>query len=430
MSEENYISEYNATDMKDIITGSVRGRLEFHDWEEDFKNRLTEMDIRALAISINAMGDHLESHTMELDSLIIGRSRATEINVVRNIVSRAFWRSWYSVQHAWRSWFSSDSKSSSLYPVTISRNDFISKEKVEIYTDNLINVKDDIFHYCNSLKTLRICKSNVGSNAGLVTLPSSICCLTSLEVLDISGNTLTHIPSNLWELKCLQELFLNNCGIEKLSSGLKDMKSLRILYLDNNRLSFFEFSEIPPNLTQLSLSDNVIKNVTGMLTQKIESLDISHNFIEELPIDVFDSATTLLACHLGNNKLKSIPPSFINLTSIIRIIVRKNQLQSLPFDFGKLRTLRFLDISGNVITQLPESIVEFRLQEWNCEDNPLRNPPLEVALKGPTSMKTYFDSLKIAPEIRSKRMKIMVLGDKNAGKKLIFASFIQFLYQG
>lgn len=407
MSEENYISENSATVVEDFI----RDRLEFHDEEEDISNRLAEMDIHALALEIATVAMNLNSILMEELSL-------------RNTVSRAFRRSWYSVQHAWRSLFSSDSKSSSLYPVTISRNDFISKEKVEIYTDNLINVKDDIFQYCNSLKTLRIRKSNVGSNAGLATLPSSICCLTSLEILDVSGNTLSHIPSKLWELKCLQELFLNNCGVEKLSGGLKDMKSLRILYLDNNRLSFFEFSEIPSNLTQLSLSDNVIKSVSGTLTRKIESLDISHNFIEELPIDVFDGATTLLACYLGNNKLRSIPPSFINLTSIIRIIVQKNQLKSLPFDFGKLRTLRFLDISGNVITHLPESIVELKLRKWNCEDNPLQNPPLEVALKGPRSMKTYFDSLKITPEIRSKRLKIMVLGDKNAGEKLIFALFI------
>lgn len=427
MSEENHISENSATDTED----SVQDRLESHDWEEDISNRLTEMDLHTLALKLATLADNMESKTMNLNSILIkGHSRATEVNTVRSIVSRAFQRSWYSVQHAWRSWFSSDSKSSSLNPVTISRNDFISKEKVEIYTDNLINVKDDIFQYCNSLKTLRIRKSNVGSNAGLATLPSSICCLTSLEVLDVSGNTLSHVPSKLWELKCLQELFLNNCGIERLSAGLKDMKSLRILYLDNNRLSFFGFSEIPPNLTQLSLSGNVIRSVSGMLTQNIESLDISHNFIEELPIDVFDSATTLLACHLGNNKLRSIPPSFINLTSIIRILIQKNQLKSLPFDFGKLRTLRFLDISGNVITQLPESIVELRLREWNCEDNPLQNPPLEVALKGPRSMKTYFDSLKITPEIRSKRLKIMVLGDKNAGEKLIFAPFYVVLISG
>ena len=412
MSEENYISENSATDMEDIFTGFVRDRLQFHDLEEDISSQLTEKQLfNEVAAMLAVQGDSMD--------------RAfTEILSSQSFFLRAFWRSWHSVGHAWRSWFSSDSKSSSLYPVTISRSDFISKEKVEIYTDNLINVKDDIFQYCNGLKTLRIRKLNVGSNAGLETLPTSICCLTSLEVLDVSGNTLSHIPSQLWELKCLQELILNNCGIEKLSSGLKDMKSLRILYLDNNRLSFFEFSEIPSNLTKLSLSDNVIKSVSGMLTRKLESLDISHNFIEELPIDVFDSATTLLACHLGNNKLRSLPPSFINLTSIIRIIVRKNQLKSLPFDFGKLRTLRFLDISDNVIKQLPKSIVELRLRKWNCEDNPLQNAPLEVALKGPRSMKTYFDSLKIAPEIRSKRLKIMVLGDKNAGKKLIFVPFI------
>lgn len=427
MSEENYVSENSATDTEDIFTGYFQDRPEFYDMAEDISRRyrLEEIDFQALATKLATLGDCLESNEMMLNSLKIkGHSSASEIITVGNIVSKAFQRSWYSVQHAWRSWFSSYSKSSSLYPVTISRNDFISKEKVEIYTDNLINIKDDIFQYCNSLKTLRIRKSNIGSNAGLATLPSSICCLTSLEILDVSGNTLGHIPSNLWELKCLQELFLNNCGIEKLSSGLKDMKFLRILYLDNNKLSFFEFSEIPPNLTQLSLSDNVLKNVSGMLTQRIESLDISRNFVEELPVDVFENATSLLSCHLGNNKLRSLPPSFINLTSIIRIIVCRNQLKSLPFDFGKLRTLRFLDISGNVITQLPESIVEFRLHEWNCEDNPLWNPPLEVALKGSRSIKTYFDSLKITPEIRSKRMKIMVVGDKNAGKKLIFAPFI------
>ena len=418
MSEKNYIRENSATDTVDLVTSFVAS-LDYQDWEDDKGSRLTTNDIvEEIRFVLSRIGDNINA---PLSSTV---ANITPQIGYRDIVLGVFWTYCYSVQRAWRSWFSNDCKSSSQYPVTISKNDFISKEKVEIYTDNLINVKDDVFQHCNKLKILRIPKSNVGSNAGLATLPSSISCLTSLEILDVSENTLSYIPSKLWELKCLQQLFLNNCGIEKLSTGLKDMESLRIFYLNNNRLSFFEFSELPPNLVQLSLSHNAIRNVNGMLTQKIESFDISHNFIEELPINIFDSATTLSACHLGNNKLKSIPPSFVNLTSIIRIIVCKNQFKSLPFDFGKLRTLRVLDISGNEITQLPESIVELRLREWNCEDNPLRNPPLEVALKGPRSMKIYFDSLKITNEIRSKRLKIMVLGDENAGKKLVFAPCI------
>ena len=400
------------------IAASIQDIIKDHELEEDDENRLTEGEIREIFIILQRQGES----TGEQDLAVAEHS---QINIVQNIDTGGNFLNILRTiaQRAWKSWFSSNHRSSSLCKVLMFRDDFNA--------EYLINIQDDTFQHYSNLKGLVIHKPNNGSNTGLATLPSSIFCLTSLEMLDLNGNILRNIPSKLWELKCLQTLYLKNCGIEKLSHGLKGMESLRILLLDYNRLRFFEFSELPPNIFRLSLSNNAIENVSGKLTRKIESLDISHNFIEDLPNDVFTNATILLACYLGNNKLKSFPPSFLNLASIIRVRAEKNQLKSLPSNFGILETLRHLDISGNKISQLPESIIELRLRNWHCEDNPLQNPPLEVALKGLGSIKTYFESLKFTHEItRSKRVKIMILGDKNAGKKKLFIPFVQFLYQG
>ena len=400
------------------IAASIQDFIKDEELEEDNKNRLTEAEIREIFIILQRQGES----TGEQD-LAVAEPR--QVNIAQNIDTGSDFLNilWTTAQLVWKFWFSSNHKSSSLCKVSMFRDDFIA--------ENLINVQDDTFQHYSSLKGLVIRKSNNGSNTGLTTLPSSIFCLTCLETLDLNGNMLRNIPSKLWELKCLRTLYLKNCGVEKLSHGLKEMESLRILLLDYNRLRFFEFSELPPNLFRLSLSNNAVKNVSGKLTRKIEFLDISDNFIEDLPNDFFVNATILLACYLGKNKLKSFPPSFLNLESIVRVRAEKNQLTSLPSNFGILETLRHLDISGNKISQLPESIIELRLRNWHCEDNPLQNPPLEVALKELESIKTYFESLKFAHEItRSKRVKIMVLGDKNAGKKLFFIPFVQFLYQG
>ena len=116
--------------MEDISTGYFQDRPEFYDMAEDIsrRHRLAEMDMQAFATKMTTIGDQNNGRILNLLK-IKGHSSASEIITVGNIVSKAFQRSWYSVQHAWRSWFSSYSKSSSLYPVTISRNDFISKEK-------------------------------------------------------------------------------------------------------------------------------------------------------------------------------------------------------------------------------------------------------------------------------------------------------------
>ena len=50
-----------------------------------------------------------------------------------------------------------------------------------------------------------------------------------------------------------------------------------------------------------------------------------------------------------------------------------------------------------------------------CGENPLQNPPLELASKGLVHIANYFEALKISQKVRNKRLKLMILGDIDAG---------------
>ena len=127
MSEKNDIKENSARDAVDLFTSFVADRLDYQDWEDDKGSRLTTKDIEEeILFAFKEIGDGINA---PLSSTVA--NIAPQIGY-RDIVLGVFWTYCYSVQRAWRSWFSNDCKSSSQYPVTISKNDFISKEKVEI----------------------------------------------------------------------------------------------------------------------------------------------------------------------------------------------------------------------------------------------------------------------------------------------------------
>ena len=61
------------------------------------------------------------------------------------------------------------------------------------------------------------------------------------------------------------------------------------------------------------------------------------------------------------NKLQSIPESIIaRLLNVVVLDVRSNQLTSLPNSIGCLSKLKVLNVSGNLLRDLPATIEECR----------------------------------------------------------------------
>jgi len=106
-------------------------------------------------------------------------------------------------------------------------------------------------------------------------IPDEIGNLTTLKILDLSGNQITRLPTSIGNLTSLKELHLSsNKIVQKLPVELGNLSSLERLYLQNNKF----FGEIPPEigddfmLKKLRLNQN---NLKGEIPHSIIDLNLS-----------------------------------------------------------------------------------------------------------------------------------------------------------
>ncbi|CAL9703866.1 unnamed protein product [Knipowitschia caucasica] len=137
--------------------------------------------------------------------------------------------------------------------------------------------------------------------------------LSSLTLLDISGNQLTKVPESLPAQ--LHQLYIESNAIATVPEGfLGGLSQLQFVRLSHNRLTD---TGIPPNAF----------NVSGLV-----ELDLSHNRLERIPI----VSTTLQHLYLQANSIKEF-----TLGSFCSVVDISN--------FSKLRTLR---LDGNEISRV------------------------------------------------------------------------------
>ena len=174
-------------------------------------------------------------------------------------------------------------------------------------------------------------------------------CNSTLTELKLYGNMITTV-SGLLDLKNLETLCLQHNRINRINDGFSGQKKLKTLRLDSNQLSQIE----PRDFTYC---------------RSLESLDISHNYLESLSALKFASCLKDLAavgnrlkridCQ-GNLTLVDLDLSFnniddvSNLSCLVNLQVLRltnNQISSLQ-PMGELKRLLELHIGSNQLTNL------------------------------------------------------------------------------
>ncbi|XP_050406647.1 toll-like receptor 4 [Patella vulgata] len=166
--------------------------------------------------------------------------------------------------------------------------------------------------------------------------------------------------------KKLKYFNVSYCGLYNLKRKVFGLENLEVLDLSGNSLSIINdtFLDTFPNLKKLRLSNILLDN--EFITQsgirffspleKLETLDLSSNDLVVLPNDLFNSLVALQVINLADNKLISIP----DLNNLVK-------LNSLYLNHNSFTTLRpqhtdmldktaennpkfYLSISGNTFT--------------------------------------------------------------------------------
>ncbi|NXV80228.1 MFHA1 protein, partial [Atlantisia rogersi] len=234
----------------------------------------------------------------------------------------------------------------------------------------------------------------------LPAFPAPLLELGGLEELDCSGNRhLGALPEGIAALRRLKILWLSGTGLAALPEGLCQLSALESLMLDSNRLR-----ALPSGFGSL---------------QRLKMLNLSSNLLGEFPAAIL-ALPSLEELYLSRNQLTLLPPHLCQLTQLRTLWLDNNRIRYLPDSIVLLHSLEELVLQGNQIAILPEGFGQLsRVTLWKIKDNPLIQPPYEVCMKGIPYIAAYQQELAHSQPAVKPRLKLVLMGLKDAGKTLL-----------
>ncbi|KAI5360457.1 Putative leucine-rich repeat domain superfamily [Septoria linicola] len=209
----------------------------------------------------------------------------------------------------------------------------------------------DVITQISTLKELRIGNNNLTGN-----LPSSICSLTKLEVLDVQANRLLSLPEALSDLAGLR--VLNVSGNQLTALPMDALVHIPLTELDasSNALiaSLFPLGGPTghPTLQSLNVANNSLAALTfseSLEMPKLKTLHLTNNQMTALPS--VTSWTELITLHVGDNKVVDFPEGFTSLTKLRTANFTSNELRMLDPEICRMDSLDSLVLAANPLRE-------------------------------------------------------------------------------
>ena len=240
----------------------------------------------------------------------------------------------------------------------------------------LLQVEDDAFEGLRNLNYLDL------SDNKILSLPSvALSRLPTLRSLQINYNRIGVLSLDILKaVKGLEQLSLNYNIIREIPAGtFKDLKNLQILSLYGNQIAEINedtfmgidetiemldlglniISDIKPisypNLRNLNLEKNMIRNVTGVLNsvKNLQLLNLGENKIEEIGRETFKGMINLVVINLNKNKIRYLEPGVFENQYMVTVNLSGNMLEEIQTrSFSSLLDLHEVDLSNNRITRI------------------------------------------------------------------------------
>ncbi|KAF1435317.1 hypothetical protein FQV21_0002183, partial [Spheniscus demersus] len=254
-------------------------------------------------------------------------------------------------------------------------------------------------------------------------LPEGLGRLRHLRALDVDHNLLPSFPAPLLELVALEELDCSgNRHLGALPEGIATLRRLKILWLSGTGLA-----ALPESLCQLSALESLMLDGNRLRAlpagfgslQRLKMLNLSSNLLGEFPAAIL-ALPSLEELYLSRNQLTLLPPRLCQLHQLRTLWLDNNRIRYLPDSIVLLHSLEELVLQGNQIAILPEGFGQLsRVTLWKIKDNPLIQPPYEVCMKGIPYIAAYQQELAHSQPALKPRLKLVLMGLKDAGKTLL-----------
>uniref|UniRef100_A0A672YMC2 protein-serine/threonine phosphatase n=1 Tax=Sphaeramia orbicularis TaxID=375764 RepID=A0A672YMC2_9TELE len=150
------------------------------------------------------------------------------------------------------------------------------------------------------------------------------------------------------------------------------MVSQRINSVD---LSCCSLEQLPPNLfyshdlTHLNLKHNFLPSGNSTLVavrfSRLRSLNLSNNHLGQFPLAICE-IHTLTEVNLSCNYLASVPSSVGAMTNLQTFLLDGNSLNDLPNELGSLQRLSYLGLSFNQFSHIPQVLERLASMEKLC----------------------------------------------------------------
>ncbi|KAG0361237.1 cysteinyl-tRNA synthetase [Podila minutissima] len=267
---------------------------------------------------------------------------------------------------------------------------------LDLSSNKLSNLPPMLFEHLRSLEVLILENNSISSIAGIGTLkrlkvlmtannnlsslPEEIGLLESLITLDVHSNNLSELPSAIWRLSLIS-LNVSSNLLDTFPDPPKNVQ-LNGGTFSNSSFTYPEGPSSsssaspsrpkphptplpsqstcgpysPPlamSLHSLCLSDNRLPDeVMYPLSYftNIQILNLSHNYIAEIPRNKIPNVGHIVELYLSGNQLTSLPAEDIERLRNLRVLhVNGNRLTTLPAELGKINRLVVLDVGCNML---------------------------------------------------------------------------------
>lgn len=171
-------------------------------------------------------------------------------------------------------------------------------------------------------------------SCGLTELPREVLDLyDTLEILDLSSNSLSALPKEIRRLHKLKVAFFSDCNFTSFPKELAKCRSLEMIAFKNN---------------------GMITVPEGAFTRKLRWLILTNNEIESLPKSI-GQCHRLQKCMLAGNRLTDLPDEMSHCRKLGLLRLSANNITQLPSWLFSLPELSFLSFSGNPCTPSNEN---------------------------------------------------------------------------